>query len=64
MGTRVSIEFYDDDMHKATTWYKGVVISYSCSKGYVISFDGCGPEQNEVIRSLKKAYEKGEMKLL
>ena len=64
VGARVSVEFYNDDMHKATTWYKGTVISYNRSKGYVISFDGCGPEENEVIRSLKKAFEKGEIKLL
>ena len=64
VGARVSVEFYNDDMHKATTWYKGTVISYNRSKGYVISFDGCGPEENEVNRSLKKAFEKGEIKLL
>ena len=57
MGTRVSVEFYNDDMHKATTWYKGTVISYNRFKGYAISFDGCGSEENEVIRSLKKAFE-------
>ena len=42
---------------------KGTVISYS-RKGYVISFDGCGPEENEVIYSLKQGIEKGEVKLL
>ena len=64
MGARVSVEFYNDDTHKITTWYKGMVISYSRSKGYVVTFDGCGPEENEVIKSLKKAIKKGEMKVL
>ena len=63
VGLRVSVEFYNDDSRTSTTWFKGTVISYS-RKGYVISFDGCGPEENEVIYSLKQGIEKGEVKLL
>ena len=63
IGTRVSIEFYDDDSHTTTMWYKGTVISYS-RQCYFISFDGCGPEHNEIIKSLKGAAEKGELKIL
>ena len=62
IGTRVSIEFYDDNSHTTTTWYKGTVISYS-RQCYVISFDGCGPEHNEIIKSLKGAAENGELKI-
>lgn len=34
VGLRVSVEFYNDDSRKSTTWFKGTVISYS-HKGYV-----------------------------
>jgi len=64
VGTRVSVEFYSDDTQTTTTWYKGTVIAYSRNKGYVINFNGFGPEENESIRSLKKAVEKGEVKLI
>ena len=47
----------------STTWLKGTVISYS-RNGYVVSFDGCGPEENEMIYSLKQGIDKGEVKLL
>ena len=29
IGTRITVEFYDDDSHTSTTWFKGTVISYS-----------------------------------
>ena len=41
--------------------YEGTVISYS-RQCYVISLDGCGPEHNEIMKSLKSAVEKGELK--
>ena len=62
IGTRVSVEYYTDD-RQGTTWYKGTIISFS-KKGYLITFDGCGPEENEVIKSLKKSIEKGELKII
>lgn len=62
-GTQVSVEFYDDNSHTTATCLKGTVISYS-RQCYVISFDGCGPEHNEIIKSLKCAVEKGELKML
>jgi len=37
------MEFLNDD--ESTTWYKGTVISY-LRKGYIVSFDGCGQEEN------------------
>jgi len=58
IGTRLSVEFYNDDSQQATTWYKGTVISYSRQQGYVITFDGFGPEENERIKCLRKAFEK------
>ena len=64
IGLRISVEFYNDDSRSSTSWYKGTVISYSRSKGYVISFDGCGPEENELIYSLKQGIEKGDVKLI
>lgn len=62
IGTRVGVEFYTDDL-KSTTWYKGTVIGFN-KKGYLITFDGCGPEENEVIKSLKKSIDKGEVKII
>jgi len=47
----------------STTWYKGTVIAYN-KQGYIVTFDGCGTEDNETIKPLKKAIEKGEVKLL
>jgi len=64
VGTRVSVELYSDDTQTTNTWYKGTVIAYSRNKGYVINFNGFGPEENESIRSLNKAVEKGEVKLI
>ena len=61
---QLSVEFYSDNSKKTTTWYKGTVISYSRQNGYVISFDGYGPEDNETIKSLKKAAERNEIKIL
>ena len=56
VGLRVAVEYYLDDQQTATRWYKGTVISYS-RKGYVITFDGCGPEENEFFRSLKQGVD-------
>jgi len=58
------MEFYTDDRQQATTWYKGTVISYNRQQGYVITFDGFGPEENESIKCLRKAFEKKEIRLL
>ena len=63
MGLRVSMEFFDGDNDETTTWYKGSVISYS-RRGYIVTFDGFGPEENEVVQSLKKAIDMGELKIL
>ena len=63
VGLCVSMEFFDDDSEETTTWYKGTVISYS-RRGYVVTFDGFGPEENEVVQSLKKAIDMGELKML
>ena len=60
----LSVEFLDDDTESTTTWYQGTVIAYKPRQGHIVSFDGCGPEENEVIKSLKKALEKGEIRLL
>ena len=57
------MEFYNDPDNSATTWYKETVIRYN-KQGYLISFDDCGPEDNEIIKSLKKSIEKGEVKIL
>jgi len=64
VGTRLSVEFFDDETQSTTTWYQGTVIAYKPRQGHIISFDGCGPEENELIKSLKKASEKGEIRLL
>ena len=56
------VEFYENDQ-QTTRWYKGTVISYS-RNGYVITFDGCGPDENELVKSLKQGVEKGEIKVL
>jgi len=67
IGTRVSVEFYDDDDGNAnkyaTKWYRGTIIAYS-KQGHTVSFDGYGPEHNETIKSLRKSIESGEVKLL
>ena len=64
VGTRLSVEFYEDESEQSTVWYKGTIISYTRNDGYVVSFDGYGPEENETIKSLRKAVEKNEIKLL
>jgi len=56
------MEFLNEN-DDSTTWYKGTVISFS-RKGYIVSFDGFGPEENEVVKSLKKVIEVGELKIL
>ena len=63
IGTRISVEFYNDSDCVSTTWYKGTIIRYN-KQGYLITFDDCGPEDNEIIKSLKKSVEKGEVKIL
>ena len=62
VGLRVAVEYFLDDQ-QTTRWYKGTVISYS-RKGYVITFDGCGPEENDILKSLKQGVDKGEIRLL
>ena len=64
IGMRLSVEFYIDESKQRTTWYKGTVISYSRQCGYIVSFDGYGPEENETIKSLKRAAERNEIKIL
>ena len=64
IGTHLSVESFDDDTQSTTTWYQGTIIAYKPRQGHSVSFDGCGPEENEMIRSLKKAVEKGEIRLL
>ena len=61
--TPVSVEFYDGSDCVSTTWYKGTIIK-SNKQGYLVIFDNCGPEHNEIIKSLKKSLEKGEIKIL
>ena len=63
VGLWVAVEYYLNDQQNATHWYKGTIISYS-RKGYVITFDRCGPDENEIFRSLKQGVDKGEIKLL
>ena len=50
-------------MQQTTKWFKCTVISY-LRKGYIITFDGCGPDENELVKSLKQGVEMGEIKLL
>ena len=64
IGTCLSVEFDEDATEQSTTWYKGTVISYNRQVGYVVSFDVYGPEENEIIKSLKKTVETNEIKLL
>ena len=47
----------------ATKWYRGTIIVYN-KRGNTVSFDGYGPEHNETNKSLRKAIERGEVKLL
>ena len=63
IGLQLSIEYYDDDSQTATKWYKETVTG-NTRKGYLVTFDGCGPEENETIKSLQQGVEKGEIKLL
>ena len=66
IGARVSVEFYDEEDgadDNATKWYRGTIIAYN-KRGHIVSFDGYGPEHNETIKSLRKAIERGEVKLL
>ena len=63
IGLRLSIEYYDDESQIVTKWYKVTVIRHT-RKGYLLTFDGCGPQENETIKSLQQGVEKGEIKLL
>ena len=63
VGLCVSMEFFDNDSDEITTWYKGTVISYS-RRGYIVTFNGFEPEENEVVKSLKKAMDMEELKIL
>ena len=64
IGARVSVEFYDDeDGDNATKWYRGTIIAYN-KREHTVSFYGYGPVNNETIKSLRKAMERGEVKLL
>ena len=64
IGTRLSIEFFDDDSQSTITWYQGTIIAYKPREGHIVSIDRCSPEENELIRSLKKVVEKGEVRIL
>ena len=64
ISTRMSVEFFDNDTQSTTSWYKGTVIAYKPWQGPIISFEGFGPEENDLIKSLRKAVEKGEIRLL
>ena len=37
IGMCLSVESYTDESKQSTTWYKGMVISYSRQSGYVVS---------------------------
>ena len=63
IGLRLSVEYYEDDSQTTTKWYKGIVIGHT-RKGYLITFDGCGPQDNETVKSIQQGVEKGEIKLL
>ena len=56
------MKFHENEQ-QTTHWYKGTVISYS-RNGYFITFDGCGPDENELVKSLKQGVEKGKIKVL
>ena len=47
----------DDDTQSITTWYLGTIIVYKPWQSHIVSFDGCGPKENELIRSLKKEFK-------
>ena len=51
-GIRVNVEFYEDEEKEGcqtTKWYKGAIIAYS-KRRHVVTFDGYGPEHNDIIR--------------
>ena len=43
---RVEVEYFDDSGTE-TRWMRGRIIMYSKTKGYLISFDELGPENNQ-----------------
>ena len=62
IGTCLSVE---DESEQSTVWHKGMaIISYTRKDGYVVSFDRYGPEESKTIKSLRKAMERNEIKLL
>ena len=55
IGIRVNVEFYEDEEKEdcqTTKWYKGTIIAYN-KRGHIVTFDGYGPEHNDIIRHLK-----------
>ena len=51
IGCRVNVEFYEDEekeSYQTTKWYKGT-ININSKRGHVVTFDGYGPEHNEII---------------
>ena len=46
----VEIEYLEED--NTTKWYRGKIIMYSRSKGYLIAFDGYGPDDNDWQKNL------------
>ena len=43
---------------------KDTIQTMTDCKGYLVTFDGCGSEENETIKSLKDSVQKGEIKLI
>ena len=62
-GKRAIGTHFANDNQSNTTWYQGTIIAYNPRKCHIVSFDVCGLEENELIKSLKKAVEKDEIRL-
>ena len=41
------VEIYYDKEDGTSSWERGTIIMYSKTKGYLVQFDGCGPENNK-----------------
>ena len=41
---RVEVEY---EFERETKWLRGRIIMYSRTRGYLVSFDGLGPEHNQ-----------------
>ena len=65
IGTCISVEFYIDSAlcFHYMLQSNHYIIRYN-KQGYLITFDDCGPEDNEIIKLLKKSVEKREIKIL